>query len=61
MSPMKLLTISADSGSNPGGIITCARRDGDSWVLNGVKRWSTNIDIAHLALVRAKDEGDIYG
>jgi glutaryl-CoA dehydrogenase len=47
-----------DFGSNPGGLITRARRDGDSWVLNGVKRWSTNASIAHLALVWAKDDED---
>ncbi|WP_185995675.1 acyl-CoA dehydrogenase family protein [Nocardioides campestrisoli] len=31
-----------DAGSDAGGMKTRAVRDGDSWVLNGVKRWITN-------------------
>jgi alkylation response protein AidB-like acyl-CoA dehydrogenase len=31
-----------DAGSDAGGMTTRAVRDGDSWVLNGVKRWITN-------------------
>src|SRR5919107_5871892 len=31
-----------DFGSNPGGMRTRARKDGDSWVLNGSKAWITN-------------------
>src|SRR6266567_1777464 len=31
-----------DFGSNPGGMRTNARRDGNSWVLNGAKAWITN-------------------
>ncbi len=31
-----------DFGSNPGGMRTRARRDGDGWVLNGEKAWITN-------------------
>jgi glutaryl-CoA dehydrogenase len=47
-----------DHGSDPGGIETRARRDGDSWVLNGTKRWITNGSIADIAIVWAKvDEG----
>jgi glutaryl-CoA dehydrogenase len=30
-----------DHGSDPGGMETRARRDGDGWVLNGTKRWIT--------------------
>src|SRR5437899_5041330 len=47
-----------DHGSDPGGMETRARKDGDGWVLNGTKRWITNGSIADLAIVWAKvDEG----
>jgi glutaryl-CoA dehydrogenase len=45
-----------DFGSNPGGMITRARRQGDGWVLNGAKRWITNGSIADIAVVWAKTE-----
>ena len=48
-----------DHGSNPGGMRTVARRQGDSYVLSGVKRWITSGGIADVALVWAKtDEND---
>jgi glutaryl-CoA dehydrogenase len=47
-----------DFGSNPGGMITRAKKDGNEWVLNGTKRWITNGTIADVALVWAKTEGD---
>nr|BCX01360.1 MAG: acyl-CoA dehydrogenase [Bacteroidota bacterium] len=51
-----------DYGSNPGGMITRARREGNSWVLNGAKMWITNGSIADVAVVWAKDEeGQIRG
>ncbi len=43
-----------DYGSNPSGMITTAREDGDSWVLNGTKMWITNGSTAHVAVVWAK-------
>jgi glutaryl-CoA dehydrogenase len=43
-----------DYGSNPGGMITKARQDGDSWVLNGRKRWVTNASDAAFVVVWAK-------
>jgi alkylation response protein AidB-like acyl-CoA dehydrogenase len=43
-----------DWGSNPGGMVTTAIDDGDSFVLNGTKRWITNGNIAQLAIVWAK-------
>jgi glutaryl-CoA dehydrogenase len=48
-----------DFGSNPAGMRTSARRDGDDWVLNGTKMWITNGGIADLAVVwaRTEDEG----
>src|SRR5438874_7146935 len=50
-----------DFGSNPGGMRTYARKDGDSWVLNGAKAWITNGSIADVAVVWAKCEGTIRG
>ena len=46
-------------GSNPGGMITKAIRDGDNWVINGNKMWITNGSIADIAIVWAKDGDDI--
>jgi glutaryl-CoA dehydrogenase len=43
-----------DYGSNPAGMITTARRDGDGWVLNGAKMWITNGSMADIAIVWAK-------
>jgi glutaryl-CoA dehydrogenase len=46
-----------DAGSNPGGMRTVAIDDGDSWVLNGTKRWITNGNLSQVALVWAKVGG----
>src|SRR5439155_8392565 len=43
-----------DFGSNPGAMRTNARRDGDSWILNGAKSWITNGSFADVAVVWAK-------
>jgi glutaryl-CoA dehydrogenase len=43
-----------DFGSNPGGMRTMARKDGDGWVLNGSKMWITNGSMADVAVVWAK-------
>lgn len=45
-------------GSNPAGMLTRVRRQGDKFILNGHKRWLTNGAIADLAIVWAKDEDD---
>jgi glutaryl-CoA dehydrogenase len=50
-----------DFGSNPGGMRTHARKDGDSWVLNGAKAWITNGSIADVAVVWAKVDGVVRG
>lgn len=51
-----------DYGSNPGGMLTRARKQGDSYVLNGAKMWITNGSVADIAVVWAKDdEGEIRG
>jgi glutaryl-CoA dehydrogenase len=51
----------ADFGSNPGGMITRAVDDGDSYVLNGSKYWITNGCVADLAIVWAKLDGEVRG
>jgi glutaryl-CoA dehydrogenase len=50
-----------DHGSDPGGMETRARRDGDGWILNGTKRWITNGSISDVAIVWAKDDETIRG
>ncbi|MFP4227259.1 MAG: acyl-CoA dehydrogenase family protein [Salinivenus sp.] len=51
-----------DVGSNPSAMQTRARRDGDDWILDGHKRWSTNASIADVAVIWAKDEeGTVRG
>jgi glutaryl-CoA dehydrogenase len=47
-----------DFGSNPAGMITTARQDGDGWVLNGAKMWITNGSMSDIAIIWAKT-GDI--
>ncbi|MDP9318127.1 MAG: acyl-CoA dehydrogenase family protein [Actinomycetota bacterium] len=51
----------ADFGSNPGGMRTRARRDGDDWVLDGTKMWITNGSIADVAVVWARTDEGIRG
>ena len=46
-----------NGGSDPGGMETRARKDGESYVINGTKMWITNGSIADIAIVWAKDEG----
>ena len=46
-----------DFGSNPGGLITTARDEGDVWVLNGAKMWITNGSMADVAVIWAKTGG----
>jgi len=47
-----------DFGSNPGGMLTRAVKDGDEWVLNGAKMWITNGSASDVAIIWAKT-GDI--
>ena len=42
------------AGSDPAAMQTLAQRDGDVFVLNGVKAWITNSPVADLAVVWAK-------
>ncbi|MGD0619504.1 MAG: acyl-CoA dehydrogenase family protein, partial [Bryobacteraceae bacterium] len=48
-------------GSNPAGMTTRARRDGDHWVLNGEKTWITNGSVSDIAVVWARTEEGIRG
>jgi glutaryl-CoA dehydrogenase len=50
-----------DYGSNPGGMITTAREDGNEYVINGAKMWITNGTYADVAIVWAKLDGRIRG
>jgi len=50
-----------DFGSNPAGMRTVAKKDGDSYVLNGAKAWITNGSIADVAVVWAKFDGVVRG
>ena len=50
-----------DHGSDPGGMETRARVDGNHFILSGVKRWITNGSIADVAIVWAKTAEGIRG
>jgi glutaryl-CoA dehydrogenase len=45
-----------DFGSNPGGMRTRARKDGDHYILNGEKMWITSGSLADVAVIWAKVE-----
>ena len=47
-----------EAGSDPGGMITRAVRDGDEWVINGTKNWITNLGVADFYVVFAKTDRD---
>ena len=49
-------------GSNPGGMVTNFKEDGDHYILNGAKMWISNAPFADIAVVWAKNEdGRIHG
>lgn len=49
-----------DGGSDPdANMKTRAYRDGDHYVLSGTKMWITNGNLAHIAVVWAKDEAGV--
>jgi glutaryl-CoA dehydrogenase len=51
-----------DHGSDPGGMTTHFKEDGDDIILNGAKMWITNSPVADIAVVWAKNpEGKIKG
>jgi len=51
-----------DHGSNPGGMTTNFKDEGDHYLLNGAKMWISNSPFADIAIVWGKnDEGRIHG
>ena len=50
-----------DHGSDPAGMTTRAVQKGDEYLLSGVKMWITNGNIADVAVVWAKLDGEIRG
>ena len=53
----------AEAGSDPSGIKTIARRDGDDWVINGEKWFVTSGDhaTAHIVVARTSEDADNPG
>ncbi|MHC8496878.1 MAG: acyl-CoA dehydrogenase family protein [Actinomycetes bacterium] len=51
----------ADHGSNPSGMRTNAKRDGQDWILDGSKMWITNGTVADVAIVWAQTDDGIRG
>src|SRR5437588_3178731 len=47
-----------EAGSDPGGMRTRARQDGDEWVIDGTKNWITNLGIADFYVVFAVTDPD---
>lgn len=50
-----------DHGSDPGGMETRAKDEGDHYLLNGAKMWITNGNLADVAVVWAKLDGVVRG
>src|SRR5213082_886600 len=48
-------------GSDPGGMETRAKRDGDHYILNGSKCWIGNASIADVKVIWAKDDDGRVG
>ena len=46
----------AEAGSDPGGMTTVARPDGDDWILSGAKRYITNAPVADVFMVFARSD-----
>nr|WP_174294978.1 acyl-CoA dehydrogenase [Alteripontixanthobacter muriae] len=45
-----------DAGSDPGGMRTTAKKNGDGYILNGTKTWISNAPFADVFVVWAKSE-----
>ena len=41
-----------------GGLLTTAKREGDTWILNGQKRWIGNSTFCELSIIWARDVAD---
>jgi alkylation response protein AidB-like acyl-CoA dehydrogenase len=53
-----------EAGSDPGGMLTRAVKDGDEWVIDGAKNWITNLGIADFYVVFAvtdREAGHSHG
>src|SRR5205823_5243152 len=50
-----------EGGSDPEGMTTVARKDGNDYVINGAKMWITNGSIADVVIIWAKLDGVIRG
>ncbi|MDO8289800.1 MAG: acyl-CoA dehydrogenase [Parvibaculum sp.] len=48
-----------DHGSDPGSMVTRAKKVDGGYIINGAKMWITNAPIADLAVVWAKTEDDV--
>src|SRR5699024_8833044 len=46
-----------------GGLTTKARREGDTWMLNGQKKWIGNATFSHITIIMAEDvdSSDVKG
>src|SRR6202050_5170352 len=57
--PLEALVGAATSG----GMMTSCRREGDSWILNGQKKWIGNSTFADINVIWARDEasGQVKG
>lgn len=51
----------SDAGSDPAGMKTRARRDGDDWIIDGSKMWISNAPYADVAIVWARTDEGIRG
>jgi alkylation response protein AidB-like acyl-CoA dehydrogenase len=53
-----------EAGSDPGGMLTRAVKDGEEWVIDGTKNWITNLGIADFYVVFAvtdREAGHSHG
>ncbi len=50
-----------DAGSDPGSMLTTAKKVEGGWILNGAKMWITNSSIADILMVWAKVDGVVNG
>jgi glutaryl-CoA dehydrogenase len=48
-----------DFGSNPGGMLTRAERTSKGFKITGTKRWITNGNLAHIAIICAEDRAKV--
>jgi glutaryl-CoA dehydrogenase len=49
------------AGSDPGNMLTFAKRDGDDWILNGSKRWIGLASVAQVAIIWAMTDDGVRG